>query len=155
MSGEAPPLLLDAMLGRLARWLRLMGYDAAYLADTPDLLIVRKARAESRLVLTRDHTLARQRGIETLLIESGEIDQQIAQVVEAIGPTGDPPTPRCVTCNQPLVPADRETVRDRVPPYVLRTESEFRICEQCRRVYWPGTHWESVEERIDSIENQE
>jgi len=76
-------------------------------------------------------------------------------VVEAIGPAGDPATPRCGYCNQPLVSADREAVRDRVPPYVLRTESEFRVCEQCRRVYWPGTHWESVEERIGEIENQE
>ncbi|MBN1123176.1 MAG: Mut7-C RNAse domain-containing protein [Anaerolineae bacterium] len=154
MSSEAPPLLLDAMLGRLARWLRLMGYDAAFLADTPDLLIVRKARSESRLVLTRDHALSRHRGIEALFIEGEDIDEQIAQVVEAIGPAGDPPSPRCGYCNQPLIPVDRDAVGDRVPPYVLRTESEFRVCEKCRRVYWPGTHWESVEERIDTIENQ-
>jgi uncharacterized protein with PIN domain len=155
MTGEAPPLLLDAMLGRLARWLRLMGYDAAFLADTPDLLIVRKAMAEGRLVLTRDHALSKRHGIRALFIESEDIDEQIAQVIEAIGPAGNPVKPRCGYCNQPLVPTDREAVRDRVPPYVLRTESEFRVCETCRRVYWPGTHWQSVEARIDEIENQE
>jgi len=155
MSEPAPPLLLDAMLGRLARWLRLMGYDAAYLADTPDLLIVRKALAESRVVLTRDYALSKQRGIQALFIESEDINEQIAQVVGTIGPAGDQAAPRCGNCNEPLIPVDREAVRDRVPPYVLRTNTEFRVCETCRRVYWPGTHWQSVEQRINTIEDRE
>ena len=63
-------LLADAMLGRLAKWLRILGYDTAYLADTDDFAVMRLARAEDRLVLTRDHALAGRRGIRTVLIES-------------------------------------------------------------------------------------
>ena len=136
----APPLLLDAMLGRLARWLRLMGYDAAYLADTEDIVVVRVARAEGRLVLTRDRELAARRAIRAGLIQSDRLEEQIEQVARDVGPPGEG-GPRCAVCNVPLAPVEPESVRDRVPPYVWRTQRDFSECGRCRRVYWPGTHW--------------
>ncbi len=102
------PLLLDAMLGRLARWLRLMGYDAAYLADTDDIEVVRLARAEGRLVLTRDRGLATRRGIDAMLIDSQTLDEQLAQVAEEIGGAPEPVTPRCAVCNVPLAALSAE-----------------------------------------------
>lgn len=155
MTGEnrtAPPLVLDAMLGRLARWLRLMGYDAAYLVDTPDIVVVRVARAEGRLVLTRDRGLAARRAINAVLIRSQALDEQIEQVVAEVGLPPEPVTPRCAVCNVPLVPVEPSAVRDRVPPYVARTQSEFSVCEQCRRVYWPGSHWRHIREKLDGVE---
>lgn len=149
-----PPLVLDAMLGRLARWLRLMGYDAAYLVDTPDIVVVRVARAEGRLVLTRDQGLAARRAVDAVLIESQALDEQIEQVVDHIGPPPEPVTPRCAECNVPLVPAAREAVRDRVPPYVWRTQTDFTACPQCHRVYWPGTHWQRIRARLSDAEEQ-
>src|SRR5947207_15196818 len=97
-----PPLLLDAMLGRLARWLRLMGYDAAYIPDTDDLEVVRQARAEARVILTRDRGLAQRSGITAILIDSQRLDEQLAEVRQHIGPPHEPNIPRCGKCNAPL-----------------------------------------------------
>ena len=145
---EAPPLLLDAMLGRLARWLRLMGYDATYMADTDDIEIVRAARAQKRLVLTRDRGLAARRAVEAVLIASQDLDDQIEQVMNEVGPPPQPAVPRCVVCNTPLEPLSLEAARARVPPYGWRTKSSFARCPACKRLYWPGTHWKAIQERL-------
>jgi hypothetical protein len=143
--------LLDAMLGRLARWLRLAGYDAAYMRDADDLELVRVARAEGRLLLTRDLELARRRGVRTLLIDSQQVDEQLDEVRRSVGPPPEPITSRCAKCNAPLHPLDRAAARDRVPPYVFRTQREFSQCPACRRVYWPGTHWQAIRRQIEGL----
>ncbi len=152
---NSPPLLLDAMLGRLARWLRLMGYDAAYLADTDDLELVRLARAESRLILTRDRGLATRRGVKALLIDSQSLEEQLEQVKEEIGEPPQPLTPRCGVCNAPLHPLSREAARDRVPPYIWRSQETFTHCPDCHRIYWQGTHWEAIQRQINGNDSQE
>jgi uncharacterized protein with PIN domain len=146
----APPLLLDAMLGRLATWLRLMGYDAAYLADTDDIEVVRQARAESRVILTRDRGLAARRGVEALLIDSQTLGEQLAQVKAEIGPPAQPLTPRCSVCNTALQPLSREAASGRVPPYIWRTKQTFKHCPGCHRVYWAGTHWTAIQQQLKS-----
>ncbi|MGC9083484.1 MAG: Mut7-C RNAse domain-containing protein [Anaerolineae bacterium] len=133
-------LLADGMLGRLARWLRLLGYDTAYENDTDDLELARRARAEGRILLTRDRALAARRGLQTLLIESERVQEQVRQVVETLGPPPNPALSRCSLCNVPLEPATPQQVADRVPPYVLQTQKRFGVCPLCRRVYWSGTH---------------
>lgn len=143
-----PPLLLDAMLGRLARWLRLMGYDAAYLADTDDLEVVRLARAEARVILTRDRGLAKRSGIRAILIDSQRLDEQIAEVSAQFGPPREPVIPRCGVCNTPLVELTRHAAQARVPPYVWRNQHAFTECLNCRRVYWHGTHWDAIQDRL-------
>lgn len=147
----APPLLLDAMLGRLARWLRMLGYDAAYLPDTDDLELVRLARAESRLILTRDRGLVARRGVQAVLIDSQQIDEQLEEAIAAVGPPPQPATPRCMACNVPLEPLPHEAARDRVPPYVWRTAHEFTTCPCCGRIYWQGTHWEGIRQRLGKV----
>jgi len=151
-SRVAPPLLLDGMLGRLARWLRLLGYDAAYDREASDHALVRRARAESRVLLTRDRRLAARQGVQALLIISEHLDEQVHQVRQALGPPPDPPLSRCPACNTPLLPTAREAVRDRVPPYVWRRQREFRLCPGCHRVYWPGTHVERIQATLETIE---
>lgn len=144
-----PRLLVDAMLGRLARWLRLMGYDAAYLADTDDLAVVRLARAEGRRVLTRDREMAARRAVDAVLIDAQTLDAQLDEVLVAIGPPPEDAPPRCTECNTPLEPLDRAAAKGRVPPYVWRTHDDFTYCPGCRRVYWRGTHWRRIRARID------
>jgi hypothetical protein len=139
------------MLGRLARWLRLLGYDAAYEKDADDLHLARRARAEGRVLLTRDHALAARRGLETLLIASETLEEQIEQVQEDLGPPPGPALSRCNRCNVPLRDVSPEEVADRVPPYVLHTHDAFRHCPECGRVYWPGTHLERMSEQIDAV----
>ncbi len=141
---ESLRLLADGMLGRLARWLRLLGYDTAYENDADDLELARRARAEGRILLTRDRSLAARRGLRTLLIESERVQDQVRQVVETLGPPPNPALSRCSLCNVPLEPAAPRQVADRVPPYVLQTQKRFGICPTCGRVYWAGTHLEHM-----------
>jgi uncharacterized protein with PIN domain len=144
LSNDSPALplklLTDGMLGRLTRWLRVLGYDTAYAPDTDDRELLRRARAEDRVLLTADHALAAQRGARTLLIEAQSLADQLRQVHAELGPPPGTEFSRCVACNGELVPVDKSTLADRVPPYVRATQQEFRRCPDCGRIYWPGTH---------------
>jgi uncharacterized protein with PIN domain len=137
------------MLGTLAKWLRLLGYDTAYDNVAADPELARRARAEGRVLLTRDRELSARRGLRTVLIQSEVLEEQVREVQAALGPPPDPALSRCAVCNTELeliAPAD---VASRVPPYVLRTQSDFRRCPGCGRVYWPGTHVEEMRDQLD------
>lgn len=147
--------LADAMLGRLAKWLRILGYDTAFLADTDDFAVMRLARAEGRIILTRDRELSTRRGVEALFINSETLKEQLRQVWQQIGPPPDTASPRCPVCNTRLSPADAQTVAAHVPRYVQQTQKLFSFCTDCERVYWPGTHWEQMRDMInDTLELQ-
>jgi hypothetical protein len=139
------------MLGSLGRWLRLLGYDTAIASREPDWQIVRQARAEGRVILTRDRELARRRGVRTLLVLADDLDSQLAQAVHDLDLSQPQPGTRCLHCNAALQPAGRGDVAGDVPPYVLQTQETFRRCPNCQRVYWRGTHWLKIEERAAAL----
>lgn len=141
-------LLADGMLGRLAKWLRLQGYDTAYDNEASDPQLARRARAEGRVLLTRDHELATRRGLRTLLIHSENLEEQLQEVRRALGPPPEPPLTRCAVCNATLDRVSPAEVADRVPPFVLRTQTSFHRCTGCERVYWPGSHVQKMEELL-------
>jgi uncharacterized protein with PIN domain len=147
--------VVDAMLGTLAKWLRILGYDAIYDPGLDDYQLMRLARAEGRVLLTRDGELARRRGIETLLVESQVLEEQLRQVLDELDLEPAPAFSRCPVCNEPLVSLDREAARDRVPAYVARTHEHFRLCPGCGRVYWRGSHWQQMEERLESLRRRD
>jgi uncharacterized protein with PIN domain len=132
----------DAMVGKLARWLRLTGADVLYNAswDDPELLAI--ARSGGRVLLTRDVPLASGSGEpRRLLVESNDFREQLVQVVTACGL--DPWKrlfTRCMDCNSPLRPALREEARHKAPPYVFSTQDGFKWCPQCDKILWHGTH---------------
>jgi uncharacterized protein with PIN domain len=145
----APPAFLaDAMLGRLARWLRLMGYDTAYADRMPDPQIAARARAEGRVVLTRDRGLTRRKGIRCFFVHSQVLEEQIREVVAAFGVPTPRPEPRCPECNVPLIERTPEQAAPYVPPYVFQTQQRFHHCPACERHYWAGTHWSGIEATI-------
>lgn len=148
MDDEPLRLLADGMLGRLAKWLRLLGYDTAYENDAADAELARRARAEDRVLLTRDSELAARRGLRALLIRSEVLEDQVREVQGAFGPPPDPTLSRCAVCNASLKQVRSDAVADRVPAYVLRTQAEFRQCPGCGRVYWPGTHVDEIREQL-------
>jgi uncharacterized protein with PIN domain len=150
-SGVTEKLLADAMLGRLAKWLRVLGYDTAYLAGTDDFAVMRQARAEDRLILTRDHDFTARKGVRALLIESEVLEEQLRQVRAAVGPPAGDGAPRCPVCNHPLQEVPVEQVADRIPPYIRRKHEHFAECDNCRRVYWRGTHWQRMEALINKV----
>ncbi|MBN1814204.1 MAG: Mut7-C RNAse domain-containing protein [Anaerolineae bacterium] len=141
-------LLADGMLGKLAKWLRLLGYDTAYDNVADDHELARHARATGRVLLTRDRELASRRGLRTLLVRSEVLEEQVQQVQDALGPPPDPALSRCAVCNTALEQVPPEDVASRVPPYVVRTQTDFRRCPGCGRVYWPGTHVDGMRERM-------
>jgi hypothetical protein len=143
--------LADEMLGRLARWLRILGYDTAYLS-ADDHVLVRLARAEGRILVTRDTELARRRGLRAVLMESERVEEQVRQLLDDLGLTAGSSFSRCPVCNTPLEEVGKEAVADRVPPYVLRTQERFSRCLGCGRIYWRGTHWARMRKRIESME---
>ncbi len=143
--------LVDVMLGRLAKWLRLVGYDAAYSSDADDHRLARWARAEDRILLTRDVELARRRGVRVMLIESEKVEQQLRQVFRTLELTVQEPFSRCAECNVLLEEHSPERASSRVPPYVFRTQVQFRTCPHCGRVYWRGTHWARILAMIEDL----
>jgi len=142
-------LLADAMLGRLAKWLRLIGYDTLYGAALSDHQIVSRARAEGRTVLTRDRGLAQRRGIQCLVIHSDALEDQITEVVAALGLPAAGVESRCPRCNAVLEEVSHDQARPHVPAHVLETHRHFRRCPNCARYYWRGSHWERIQQMID------
>ncbi len=151
--GLQPRFLCDAMLGSLARWLRLCGYDCLYLGTEPeDAEIARIAAAEDRWLLTRDHELAAA-GPKTQMVRAGILEAQLAEVLDRheLPEPEDLDNSRCGDCNGVLVDVSAEEVEAVVPPYVLETAERFRRCAGCRRIYWPGTHGEQIHVRFARV----
>jgi uncharacterized protein with PIN domain len=140
--------VVDGMLGSLARWLRILGYDADYANRRDDAELVRVARAEQRVLLTRDRELAGRRGVQTLLIASQSLDEQLVQVTAAFPPPSGAGPGYCPICNTRLVPATRQQVAGQVPAYVLKQHQQFQRCPGCERIYWPGSHWQNMQARL-------
>ena len=139
---DAPRFLADAMLGRLARWLRALGYDAAYdpAVDDPDL--VAWADGHARVLLTRDRRLVEDlRPARSVLVRSGAPLAQLRETVEACG-LGAPPGlfTRCTVCNGALRPATAEEVEALVPKRVRERGGAVWRCAACGRAYWDGSH---------------
>ena len=147
-----PRFLCDAMLGSLARWLRLMGFDTAYEADAEDAALARRAAAEGRWLLTRDRELAAA-GPRTVWIRAETLEDQLVEVFERLGLEPEPGRlgSRCAACNDTVRPVARKAVAGSVPPFVLATVDGFRVCQGCGRVYWRGSHVARIEERIARV----
>ena len=149
-----PKLFADAMLGALARWLRALDFDVAYDPSLDDPALVDFSVAEGRTILTRDRRLTERRLARNhILIESDDVEEQVRQVLETLGVTPDPGRRlgRCLRCNQPLEDIDPEVARARVPPWVARTQQEYRVCLQCGRIYWTVTHSSRMRERLEDM----
>jgi uncharacterized protein with PIN domain len=138
----------DVMLGRLARWLRALGYDTLYFRDAPDRRLLAVALTEGRRLLTRDAALALRAREAGLLVRAERLDLQIREVTESLRLLPDRALSRCLECNGRLVSVDPESVRHRVPPYTFATRREFRTCLGCDRVYWAGTHVAGIRRRL-------
>jgi uncharacterized protein with PIN domain len=150
---DTPPagerrFVADVMLGKLARWLRALGYDTLYYSDAPDSRLLGIALREARTLLTRDAGLALRAGPAGLRVGADGVDAQLREVVDACALRPRAPLSRCLECNGPLAARGPAEVRGRVPPFTLATQPEFRECEHCRRVFWAGTHTRGILRRL-------
>jgi len=150
---EPPRFAVDKMLGRLATWLRLLGIDAAYGPHLSGRTLLRVARRECRIVLTRDTHLARAAaGVPLLFVVGDRFRDQLHQVLTTfhIDPFPTMLT-RCSRCNEPLEELPRERAAPFVPAYVRETAERFVQCPRCRRIYWPGTHAERMRKEMAAL----
>jgi uncharacterized protein with PIN domain len=138
----------DVMLGKLARWLRALGYDTLYFRAAADSRLLGIALRERRRLLTRDVALAARAREAGLLVRSDGLEPQLREVMTACALTSRAPLSRCLECNGVLTGRAPAAVLDRVPPYTLATQTEFWECEGCRRVFWSGTHVRGILSRL-------
>jgi len=141
----------DAMLGKLVRWLRILGYDTLYDPSLEDHHLIELADTTGRVLLTADRELMRYRRAEKFLILSEGWREQLREVIRAYPPPDEGLFSRCLECNSPLEEVEREAVRGRVPPHVYEEQREFARCPHCDKIYWRGTHYERVHRQLEEI----
>lgn len=144
----------DCMLGRLAKWLRILGFDVLYFSKAEDPALVEIARRDGRVLLTRDTGLIERTATrpDRLFVRSDGWEDQVVQVLDQYGLWDEVrPNTRCITCNIPLKPLNREQARNLVTPYVGERASSFAVCPGCDRVFWQGTHYGEMEKRIAKL----
>lgn len=142
----------DRMLGRLATWLRVLGQDVIYGEHLSGYGLIHAARAEDRLILTRDRKLKQKQPPPLIFIASDHHREQLQQVLREC-PTdfGDKLFSRCVVCNRALSPRAKASVEALVPPYVFASQEQFSWCPGCRRVYWPATHHQRMVAELKAL----
>ena len=154
---EEPKFIADSNVGKLARRLRMLGFDTLFIHPIADDLLVEIAALEGRIVLTRDTYIFHRRvvfngEVPAILITYDDVRDQVRQVLRELHLR--PPFrvfSRCIECNALLEPLSREAARSRVPPYVYQTQSEYTICPRCGRIYWAGTHRQRMVEEISRL----
>jgi uncharacterized protein with PIN domain len=132
--------IADAMLGKLAKRMRLLGFDVLYEPQLDDNEIIRTSLAQDRMILTRDTALAtRPLASNHMFIKHDHARDQLDQVLLEY-PSPACPLTRCTRCNTPLIEIPRQDALDLVPVYVFESKDAFFQCGTCNRIYWKGTH---------------
>ncbi|MBM3942914.1 MAG: hypothetical protein FJ316_08340 [SAR202 cluster bacterium] len=149
-----PKFIVDLNVGRLAKWLRAMGYDTLFPEEAGDNQLVRLALLENRVLLTRDQGIVQRRAarlgqLKVVWLVSTDLAGQLQQVVRDLQLNLDGGFSRCVRCNVTLDLVAKEDVAHRLPPYVYQTQTQFMECGQCQRLYWRGTHWVHMMSKLD------
>lgn len=145
--------ILDVHLGKLARLLRLLGFDARYSNTYHDPEIVAIARREHRIILTRDITMLKRRAVtHGYWVRATNPISQAREVLQRFDLRGQvQPFTRCLRCNGRLHPVDRKEILSRIPPHVAAHHNDFLICETCHHLYWRGSHLRRLQAQIDQI----
>ena len=152
--------IVDNNVGKLAKWLRIMGYNALLFTEEDDGKMIKVALAQNRVILTKDTQIMRRRlvtsgRLKAILIEDDEPKAQLRQIADALDLDYQVrPFSICLECNQSLVERDKDEVRDLVPPYVFETQSLYMECPSCHRIYWRGTHWQAMSRELEMFTAQ-
>jgi len=147
--------ILTKELGRLAKWLRILGFDAVYFKEENKSLLLLEALRYGRIILTRNQHISRERAIKVINIKSQNLKEQLKQLIQELNLTLDKDKmfSRCVICNLELEYIEKNKVKERVPEYVFNTQENFYLCKGCNRIYWQGTHWGNVAKTLGEITN--
>ncbi len=144
---------LDSSLGKLAKWLRILGFDSVYVPGNPKETLLFYS-SENRILLTRIRKIQVENpGHQLLLIRDNNPREQLRQVISdlKIVYSDIDPFSRCIRCNLPIQKIDKDQVKSVIPDYVYETQVHFRKCTGCHRIYWPGTHVDTTLKTISEI----
>ena len=146
----------DGMLGKLSRWLRLLGYDVLYFRDKSDAALLDLAEVDSRILLTKDFGLyhtALKRGVKVVYLRGSSLDEDLAYLAVNVGVnlSVDFSLSRCPICNSRLVQVSSDSVVGLVPSKILSSFKVFWLCIGCGKIYWAGTHWRSIRNRLNRV----
>jgi uncharacterized protein with PIN domain len=153
----APKFIVDNNVGRLAKWLRVLGFDTLFINPIADEDLLEIARREGRIIVTKDTAFLRRREVidgrlRVVFVRSNDRFGQLREVIGALNlPAPDRWFSRCLACNAPLEAVAKAEVAGQVPPYVYATHNGFQRCSNCGRVYWPGTHWERMRAELQTV----
>ena len=152
MSTSKPIFVVDAMLGNLAKKLRILGYDSKYFSSIEDNKLILIAKNEKRTILTKDEQLtknAEKQDIGFVLIRGSDESEQIMQINAKIKLDRfvmDTNNSRCISCNGSLQSVEKYRIIGKIPEGVLEREKKFWMCDSCKKIYWEGTHFEKLRE---------
>lgn len=148
-----PRLVVDVNLGRLARLLRLLGFDVWWSNDADDQTLAEISGEEKRILLTRDRGLLKRRAITRgLFVRSADPEEQALEVLRRLDLRQRlAPLTRCMRCNGALAAVDKDEVADRLEPLTRRYYDDFSRCTQCGRIYWPGSHYAKLTRLVEGL----
>ena len=149
--------IVDINAGKLAKFLRIMGYDTLLFTGKDDGEMIKTALLQNRIVLTKDTQIMKRRlvtsgKLKTILVKGDEPKIQLQQIASILNLDYQfKPFSLCLECNQSLLQRSKDEVRDVVPPYVFKTQLDYRECPSCHRVYWRGTHWQAMSKELENL----
>jgi uncharacterized protein with PIN domain len=145
--------VVDKSLGKLSKWLRILGFDTLYEGDAPSLYFEQEIDSD-RVILTRTKRIQKQFSSQALIfIESNDPNAQLEQVIKDLGieKTDIHLFARCLECNIPIAGVAKEEMFGQVPDYVYETNNTFHKCSKCNKIYWPGSHGTRIMQRIEEM----
>jgi uncharacterized protein with PIN domain len=146
--------LCDDNLGKLAKYLRLLGYDTFYLSTISDGQLLAAMLKENRLVLTRDHRLATRIDESKFVLITDDIpEKQLRQIVDKLKLKPNPESifSRCLICNDICIEIAKDDIKNEVFPYILKSKERFRKCPSCGRIFWQGSHYKNMLEKLQIV----
>lgn len=145
--------ILTKELGRLVKWLRILGFDTIYFTAKNISSLIITALREDRIILTRNLRFNSAVGTKMLQIKDDSVVGQLKQVIQELGLKLAEKNlfTRCIICNSELKTTAKEKVEGRVPEYIFKTQEEFSWCPTCDKIYWSGTHWGNVKDTLKEI----
>lgn len=156
-NSAGPKFIVDLNAGKLAKWLRIMGYDASLFTEKDDCKMIKIALNENRIILTKDTHIMERRivtsgKVKTILVEGDDPKRQLEQVTAALELDFHfKPFSLCLECNLNLIERGKNEVSTMVPEHVFKTQSSYMECPSCHRIYWKGTHWRAMFDELESF----
>jgi uncharacterized protein with PIN domain len=151
--------LADGMLGKLTRFMRILGFDTLYLKDANDDELLLTAQKDNRILITRDQELykrAIKMGIISILITEVDIEKQLSQMMVKLNINLDLDIleTRCPICNTKLEQISKNKIKELIPEKVFKAHEDFWICPKCNKIYWMGSHWKSINRTLSNAKQK-